>query len=709
VPSHPIFRTAALVLALAPATTAQPQTDAFPADTATVDLAPVVVTATRSAKELADVAAPVTVVSEAQIRQQGATRLADVLETLPGLQVVEDHGTGLQVQGFSSEYTLILLDGQPIVGRAAGTLDLDRLTVQGLERVEVVRGPSSSLYGSEAMAGVVNLITRRPRGTSGSVETRLGTHGQTGLTANAEAGTDRAGVRLLLDRYGSDGYDLDPAAYGPTAPAFSDWTGDLRARFEPSATTRARLGVRLARQDQQSRLEIDEGGAAPTRMDDAGQRTEWSVHPEIEQRLGSRLRLRGTLYGAGYATETRYTRQADGSVYYEDDFDQRLGRAETQLDGLWSAHHRTAVGVGGQVEALVSTRYEGTGGARPRALHGWAYAQHEWMPSRLLEVTASARFDRHEDYAPRLSPKLAVLVRPVERVRLRASVGSGFRAPDFRQLYLSFTNAAAGYSVFGSTQLQSGLAQLQEEGQIEEVLRDAASLGAIRAERSVGTNAGIAWEPVDGLLLSADLFHNDVTDLIETQPVARKANGQFVYGYYNQAGVYTRGAQLESSYAPAGRWAGLTLAAGYQYLQARDRVVERQIEAGTLFGRGLDGRDYRLALSDYAGLFGRSPHSATLRAAYAFAPTRTTLSLRGRWRSAYGYADVDGNGVANRPDERVGAYGVLDATLTQRVGLPGRSALDLQLGLDNALGLTRPGQLQTLTGRQVYVSARLSL
>ena len=108
--SPSIYRTAALALAIAPATAAQPQPGASPADTATVRLAPVVVTATRTAKELADVAAPVTVVSEAQIRQQGATRLADVLEALPGLQIVEDHGAGRQVQGVSSEYTLILLD-----------------------------------------------------------------------------------------------------------------------------------------------------------------------------------------------------------------------------------------------------------------------------------------------------------------------------------------------------------------------------------------------------------------------------------------------------------------------------------------------------------------------------------------------------------------------------------------------------------------------
>ncbi|MEM6785562.1 MAG: TonB-dependent receptor plug domain-containing protein, partial [Bacteroidota bacterium] len=297
----------------------------------TVRMSSVVVTATRTAKEIEDVAVPISVVSAEEIERQGAVRLGDVLAAVPGLHLFDDHGTGLQVQGFDPDYTLVLIDGQPVIGRTAGTLSLDRVTVQGVERIELVRGPSSSLYGSEALAGVVNIITSRPNdGWGGTVSLRGGSYRTSDAAADAEVGFERGGVRLLVNRYASDGYDLTPDSFSPTIPAFTDWTTDLRAHVDLTDRVRLRLGVRAAIEDQESAFETD-----GTRFDDDARRTDWSIHPEAEIRLSDVLRLRTTLYGAQYKTETRYTNQEDGSLFYSDDFDQRLARAETQVDALW--------------------------------------------------------------------------------------------------------------------------------------------------------------------------------------------------------------------------------------------------------------------------------------------------------------------------------------------------------------------------------------
>src|SRR5690606_5104065 len=161
-----------------------------------VRLSPIVVTATRSARELEDVAAPTTVVAAGGMKARGAVRLSDVLAEVTGLALFDDHGTGVQVQGFAPDYTLILLDGEPVIGRTAGTLNLDRLTVAGLERVEIVRGPSSSLYGSDALAGVVNLIPGQPvEGLAASFRTRYGTHDAAHLAATVEGGSERLSGR----------------------------------------------------------------------------------------------------------------------------------------------------------------------------------------------------------------------------------------------------------------------------------------------------------------------------------------------------------------------------------------------------------------------------------------------------------------------------------------------------------------------------------
>ena len=709
------FRLFLALVIVIPAATARAQH--VPADSAktdssrVVEMSPIVVTATRSEKALEDVALPTTVVLAETMRMQGAVRLSDVLVAVPGLALFDDHGAGLQVQGFAPEYTLILLDGEPVIGRTAGTLDLNRLTVQGLDRIEIVRGPSSSLYGSEALAGVVNLVTApAAEGFRGALGGRFGSFGTTDLTVEAEAGRERAGARLFFNRYASEGYDLTPASFGATSPAFTDWTADWRSRLALSDRVLLRLGARATVEDQESAFALSADGVE-VRYDDEGRRIDWSLHPEARIRLSDRLRLTTTLYGARYQTETRYRRQRDGVLTYEDDFDQRYLKAEAQFDAIWNRRHFTSLGGGAARERLGGARYgPDADGERPAANQGYAFAQHEWLPLRLLEASASARFDAHSDYAARLTPKIALLVRPADNLRFRASVGSGFKAPAFRQFYLAFANAAAGYSVFGATRLQEGIARLQSEGAIDHLFINPAGLEEIRAESSVAVNIGGSVEPFSRLAFSVNAFYNNVRDLIETQPIARKTNGQFVFGYFNLARIYTRGVEADATIrAAAGRQHRLDIALGYQLLQARDRKVVEALETGTVFGRDPSGREYRLGLGDYGGMFGRSPHTATFRAAYAHAPLGLTASVRGRWRSRYGYRDLDGNALANRDDEFVMAYAVFDATVTKSVPAPGSADAEVQLGVDNALDVTRPALVPSLPGRRLYVSLRLTL
>ena len=396
-------------------------------------------------------------------------------------------------------------------------------------------------------------------------------------------------------------------------------------------------------------------------------------------------------------------RQVDKVTAYEDDFDQYFLKAENQLDAFWNGTHLTTLGAGFIQEAVGGSRY----GARSPAASDqvFGYAQHQWLPSHSVQLTASARFDWHSDYSARLTPKVALLVRPMESVRLRASVGSGFKAPALRQLYLSYTNAAAGYSVFGATQLEAGIRRLSEAGHLDELFLDPASLGPIGAEHSVAYNVGTTIRLGTRLSLSADVFHNRVRDLIETRPIARKTNGQFVYGYFNLARMYTRG--VEVSVNATSDW--IDVAGSYQFLQARDLAVVRALKEGTVYGRLPNGHEYRLGLSDYTGLFGRSPHAAALRA--TFSPERFGLvaDVRLRWRSQYGLRDYDGNQIANRPDEFVAAHFMADATVTKPISLLGFADLSLQAGVSNAFDHTDPSSMPSMAGRTMFVALLVSL
>ncbi|HEY5825683.1 MAG TPA: TonB-dependent receptor plug domain-containing protein, partial [Cyclobacteriaceae bacterium] len=160
----------------------------IPADSLkTKELSEVVVTATRNERMMGALPMPVYLIPKLQIKTMGSMRLNDVLTEQTGLVIVPQvngSGNGIQVQGFSPDYTLILVDGEPLVGRNTGSLDLSRITVGNIKQIEIVKGPSSSLYGSEALAGVINIITERPKTTKGSIYTRYGTNNTLDLSGD---------------------------------------------------------------------------------------------------------------------------------------------------------------------------------------------------------------------------------------------------------------------------------------------------------------------------------------------------------------------------------------------------------------------------------------------------------------------------------------------------------------------------------------------
>src|SRR5690606_21819321 len=121
-----------------------------------------VVTASRRLERLADTPVTTELITRRDIEEARVSDLSTLLTQRLGIQLEGGHpaGEGVMLQGLGSERVLILLDGQPVVGRISGTIDISRLPTSMVERVEVVKGSQSSLYGSDAMGGVVNVITR---------------------------------------------------------------------------------------------------------------------------------------------------------------------------------------------------------------------------------------------------------------------------------------------------------------------------------------------------------------------------------------------------------------------------------------------------------------------------------------------------------------------------------------------------------------------
>ncbi|HEX2612174.1 MAG TPA: TonB-dependent receptor plug domain-containing protein, partial [Fibrobacteria bacterium] len=252
-------------------------------DTAAVELPPVITVAARTAGTFADAPVPASVVTSRDIRKMGASTVGDVLAEQTGLTVIQDHGVGVQMQGLSPDYTLILVDGEPAVGRTAGTLDLARFKVGGLEQVEIVQGPSSSLYGSDALGGVVNIVTRKPIDPfSVSFNSRYGTNNSLETGGTMEAKTGNTGFSVFADRSASDGYDLDPERRGKSAPPYSNYTVQPKVVHDWSENSRLTIAPRFFREDQENSVNfLSEGDTTYAR--ERSTRDDWGLSATVEQ------------------------------------------------------------------------------------------------------------------------------------------------------------------------------------------------------------------------------------------------------------------------------------------------------------------------------------------------------------------------------------------------------------------------------------------
>jgi len=652
----------------------------------------IVVTATRTERKLSNVAIPVTLINQKTIQQAGSVRINDILQEQTGLFLTNGFGTGVQMQGLNPDYTLILVDGQPLVGRTAGVLDLNRISVGNIKQIEIVKGPSSSLYGSEAMAGVINIITDQSKSNKLKLSARYGSFNTGDFNIDGSFRKNKFAYQGFGNIYNTDGFSIRPNSTERSIAPIKRYTMQHNFNYYFTDKTNLLFNFRMNNENITNLISVNNNGNT---ISSKGfeKNKDFNATLQLTHRFNNKIKNIARLYGTRY--ESTQELVTSTRVPYTDYFKQQFGRIENQTDFTINNQVELNTGFGYAIETANSTRYDNSNNTKINHI-GFAFVQTEWKPITPLTLIAGARFDNNELYAAAFSPKLALQYKATKKISLKASIGRGFKAPDFRQLYLNFTNiAAGGYSVYGALEAQKTINELNRLGQISSIENDFYSLNNLQPELSTGINIGGNYAINKKINFSLNLFHNNIENLIDTRLVAYKTGGAQIFSYINVKNAYTKGIETNVDFKAN---ALFTISGGYQFLLTGDKDEIEKINAGKVFTRDANGFSRLMQRSEYIGLANRSKHMANLK--FQYEKNSWFTNLRFIYRSKWAITDTDGNGLFNTNDAFAKGYLQVNTAL----GKTFMSKLSVQIGCNNLLNYEDPSNLPNMAGRTFYTT-----
>jgi len=515
------------------------------------EIDPIVVTGTRTERALAETPVATELVTRKDLEKSGAESVADFLENQAGVAISHSiFGSGVQLQGLGSEYVLVLVDGERAGGRKGGVLDLSRYNVENIERIEIVKGNQSALYGSDAIGGVVNIITRachaplefEARGKGGS-EGRLDLGGAIGAKGGKWAGRLDAGLTK------ADPHDYEPADPETSTDGYREL--NLSGHGEMRAGKWSKMEGRFSYLRRES-SGVDGGTSISPTIFDRSNLTEMftmSLSPNIW--VGEQGRVKGTAYFSLYRDEYLEDQRAGDLLDQFSATWERMLQGTLQADRKLGERHFLSLGLEAMYENLESERLESGRSDRSRLS---LFLQDEWKPGFVRGTTLlpGLRWDVDSQFDGHFTPKLAISRELGTRTKLRASLGKGFRAPDFKELYVRFSHPAVGYEVIGNPRLEP--------------------------EISLSYSIGLEIQASPELWVGTSLFHHEFDNLIQgliTDDVMD--SGLMKATYFNVSHASLSGFDGTVRYRPRKR---LKIELGYSFLDSHDE--------GT--GEVLDGR-----------------------------------------------------------------------------------------------------------------------
>ncbi len=383
-----------------------------------------VVTGTRVPRRMADTPVLTELIPAEQIEAKGAVCLIDALTYEPGVRVDNMcsicNTTGVKLAGMPGRYTSLLIDGVPIYSSLGQTYGWLMLSAADIQQIEIVKGANSVLYGTDAIGGVVNVITKRPsEDPDGRVTAEYGAFDYHYLTGSASVKRHDVGVALVATHTAHDAVDRD-------SDEVSEFTAYQRANMAATVTydtekVEVLSRVSITQETRQgggmgSYIEVLDGEQRSMSETVLSQRIDGSA--VIDVHASDVLDLETTIAASQHLQDSDY----EGEVYVGEQHMLYLQQSAVAL-----LHDRYSLVAGGSYRGEVLEENLAIGEYQHH--QGGAFLQGDWAPARSFELLHGARFDYHNVYGPNFTPRLSARYSPVGVLTLRATGGTGFRAP----------------------------------------------------------------------------------------------------------------------------------------------------------------------------------------------------------------------------------------------------------------------------------------
>ncbi len=551
-------------------------------------LRPVVITATRVDSPTGGGIAASTVIDQLTLRQRGVRDVVDALRLVPGVAVVQNEGPGSQtsvfMRGGENDYVRVLIDGVA-VNEPGGAVDFSWLSVQDVDRIEVVRGPASVLYGTDAVSGVIQIFTRRGTGTGASADVTTGSYGTLTSHGSITFGGERGGVLLGASREKSDGLLAFNNQYYRTVLT-------VTGHFLPDVLTRASASLRAV--DDEFHYPTDGSGAVLDRNAfRSGRRFIASL--AAERQLTSRLRgsVSATALQTRVLDDDRPDSPADsiGFFYYDARTSVRRQGLDAHLD--WRPVEQAILTVG--TEVLRESQHGNDSSNYSFARNDFAADRQtralylQWLADMgPLSYTAGARYDDNDVYGAFRTWRSGLAWHAWPGGTVRAAFSTAFKAPSFLETF--------------NTAFTTGNPELVPE-----------------RSRSweAGVRQSLAGERVN---LVATWFSQRFRDMIQYAFVDPQQPN-----YFNVAEATARGLELEASV-----WATDVVSASASATLLRTRVEDEGLDNGTgaTFVRG-ERLLRRPSILASGTLLFRLPGSATLDVTARYSGSRDDRDFSG--------------------------------------------------------------------------------